>query len=678
MQKKTLYILTTLVCLLHFAGTAQDTTRKAVTLPVVNVIQVNSRPETIKAQTPTQVASSERIEQLGDAQLSDVLRRMVGVSIKDYGGIGGIKTVSSRGLGSQFSTLTIDGIAVTDCQNGQVDLGRYMLGNSSYISLSNGKTDNSLNSARSFSSGSIINMETHEPEFGIRPFNLRAAVEGGSFGLFSPSLSYEQKISNKMSLSLWGNYLRSEGNYPFTLYYTPGRTDSCSREIRQNSQARLGTADLNLFYRFSNRSRLQIKTHYMNSFHALPGPVIYYSNKGSEHSEEQLFFSQARFRHTTAHWDFQLLAKYQSSHDVYEDTAVHGIGLLHNDYRQQEAYLSQTVRFHTGGVKNDHFSVSLSTDESVSHLSSNLNKHNNVQRLSYLGVLSAEYLVHQLPSPFQPRLNAHLLGTWIRDHETASASSPYLRLSPYFGLTIPLQNFSLRYFYKETYRVPNFNELYYYTVGHSLLPEKARQHNLGITFRSNPWHLDNAIAAYTATLDLYHNRVSDKIIAIPVQNMFLWSMTNLGKVHITGLDITANATLQTLSLPYSRIDISLGYSYQHAVDRTDPNSKTYGHQIPYTPRHSGNATLTATTPWGDIGLSLILVGERYAKQQNTSACRVAGYADQGITLSRSFDLGNCELKAKVQVLNLFNAQYEVVKNYPMMGRNYRFGLTLTL
>ena len=152
-------------------------------------------------------------------------------------------------------------------------------------------------------------------------------------------------------------------------------------------------------------------------------------------------------------------------------------------------------------------------------------------------------------------------------------------------------------------------------------------------------------------------------------------MMNLGKVEVTGLDLTANATIQNYAFPRTRIDISLGYSFQHAVDRTDPLSKFYGHQIPYTPRHSGNATLTASTPWVDIGLSLMLVGPRYAKQQNTPDYRVAGYTDQGITLSRSFDIGNTSLKAKLQVLNLFNVQYEVVKSYPMMGRNYRFGLT---
>ena len=185
-QRYIILVLLYLCC--SSAVAAQDTTRRAVTLPVITVIQTNSRPESFKAQTPTQVTPSEKMEQLGDAQLSDVLRRMVGVSLKDYGGIGGIKTVSTRGLGSQFSTLTIDGVAVTDCQNGQVDLGRYMLGNSSYISLANGQMDNTLNSAKAYAAGSIINMETHEPEFGARPFNLRLGAEGGSYGLHAYAL----------------------------------------------------------------------------------------------------------------------------------------------------------------------------------------------------------------------------------------------------------------------------------------------------------------------------------------------------------------------------------------------------------------------------------------------------------------------------------------------------------
>ncbi|MBQ3982834.1 MAG: TonB-dependent receptor, partial [Bacteroidales bacterium] len=100
----------------------------------------------------------------------------------------------------------------------------------------------------------------------------------------------------------------------------------------------------------------------------------------------------------------------------------------------------------------------------------------------------------------------------------------------------------------------------------------------------------------------------------------------------------------------------------------------YGHQIPYTPRHSGSIALTASTQWVDVGYSATLVGRRYRMSQNTDANVVRGYVDQGIKVSRQFWLKHGKLDVKAQVLNLFNVQYEVVKNYPMMGRNYRVGV----
>ena len=103
---------------------AQDTSRRAVTLPEVSIVDPNGRPEELRVQTPTQVIDATEMQRLGGTLLSDAARRLVGVTLKDYGGIGGIKTVSARGLGSQFSTLTIDGVAVNDCENGKVEMGR--------------------------------------------------------------------------------------------------------------------------------------------------------------------------------------------------------------------------------------------------------------------------------------------------------------------------------------------------------------------------------------------------------------------------------------------------------------------------------------------------------------------------------------------------------------------------
>ena len=664
---------------------AQDTSRRAVTLPEVNIVNPNARPEELRVQTPTQVIDATEMQRLGGTLLSDAARRLVGVTLKDYGGIGGIKTVSARGLGSQFSTLTIDGVAVNDCQNGQVDLGRYTLGNSSFITFANGQSDNLLQSARALAAGSTLNMETSVPEFGTLPLNLSVDLEGGSYGYFSPTLAYQQRMGRKASFSLWSNYTRSDGDYPFTLYYTVGQTDSSSREFRQNSQMRMGTVDANFFYRFDSRRRLHIKAHYMNGFHALPGPVIFYTSKASEHTEEQLFFTQARYRKTGKWLEVQLLGKYQRNNDIYEDTAARtATGIIRNDYSQQEGYLSQTVRYYFGGKESGHFSMAFAADEAVSHLTSNLSKHNNVQRTSALGALSAEY--RSAPGKAAEeglRINAHVLGTWIRDHEQEVVSEPYARLSPYAGVAYTYSNLTLRYFFKETYRVPNFNELYYFTVGRSLQPEKARQHNVGVSYSisrivRSTYLWDNGIS-----VDGYYNRVSDKIIAVPMQNMFLWSMQNLGKVEVRGVDISATSRFaggaSSIFMPgdWRRlldVTLTLGYSFQYAVDRTDPSNKVYGHQIPYTPRHSGSIALVASTKWVDVGYSATLVGRRYRMSQNTDANVVKGYVDQGIRVSRQFWLKHGKLDVKAQVLNLFDVQYEVVKNYPMMGRNYRVGV----
>ncbi len=668
-----------------FSCVAQDTSRRAVTLPEVSIVDPNGRPEELRVQTPTQIIATKEMQQLGGTLLSDAARRLVGVTLKDYGGIGGIKTVSARGLGSQFSTLTIDGVAVNDCQNGQVDLGRYTLGNSSYISFANGQSDNLLQSARSLAAGSTLNMETTVPEFGTLPLNLSVDLEGGSYGYFSPTLAYQQRLGRKASFSLWSNYTRSDGNYPFTLYYTVDQKDSSSREYRQNSQMRMGTVDANFFYRFDSHRRLHIKAHYMNGFHALPGPVIYYTSKASEHTEEQLFFTQARYRKTGQRLEVQLLGKYQLSNDIYEDTAARtASGIIRNDYSQQEGYLSQTLRYYFGGKESGHFSVAFAADEAVSHLTSNLSKHNDVQRTSALGVLSAEY--RSTPGKAVEeglRINAHVLGTWIRDHEQEVVSEPYARLSPYAGVAYTRGRLTLRYFFKETYRVPNFNELYYFTVGRSLQPEKARQHNVGVSFSNSrivrsTYLWDNGIS-----VDGYYNRVSDKIIAVPMQNMFLWSMQNLGKVEVRGVDISATSRFSggasSIFVPgdWRRlldVTLTLGYSFQYAVDRTDPSGKVYGHQIPYTPRHSGSMALVVSTKWVDVGYSATLVGRRYRMSQNTNANMVKGYVDQGIRVSRQFWLKHGKLDVKAQVLNLFDVQYEVVKNYPMMGRNYRVGV----
>ncbi|MBP5516352.1 MAG: TonB-dependent receptor [Bacteroidales bacterium] len=664
------------VCAVIYNASAQDTVRNSERRHLNSVVVTQERtPSSTLSQAPVQVVDIEKIERTGAMLLSDAVKQMAGVTLRDYGGVGGMKTMSARGLGSQFSTLTIDGVAVNDCQNGQVDLGRYMLGNSAFISLSNGQQDEMMLSARSTAAGNVINMATVEPNFmpGER-IHLRAGMEGGSFGLLSPSLALEQRLGERLSMSFWGNYTHSNGDYPFTLYYTSSHNDSSSVERREHSSMWLATGDLNLFYKMAPNRKLITKIHYVQGYHELPGPVVFYAKRGSEDTKEKLFFAQTKYVESHKKISFQIIGKYQYTYDLYEDfRAATASRYLKNEYSQQEGYLSGAMLW----KPLQGLTASLSSDAALTTLSSNLSRNSNVDRTSWLSVAALQYRRERLD------IKGNVLATIISENACDNPSTiHYRKLSPYAGLSVkPLEhsNIRLRYFFKETYRVPNFNEMYYFVMPlDTLHPECATQHNIGITLPMTVRYSDDSLSQryYSLTIDGYHNNVKDKIIAVPRQNMFLWSTMNLGMVHITGLDISGNFDWQWQRMS---LNATLTYSYQKAVDRSDPgNPKTYGHQIPYTPRHSGGATLYFKNPWVNIGYNCMVVGERYYQQQNSDDTRLPAYVDQGITLDRTFELPIFDLRVQLQLLNIFDVQYEVVRSYPMMGRNFRIKAEIKL
>ena len=60
--------------------------------------------------------------------MADALRFFAGVQLKDYGGVGGIKTVNIRSMGTNHVGVFYDGIQLSNAQNGQVDLGMFSSG----------------------------------------------------------------------------------------------------------------------------------------------------------------------------------------------------------------------------------------------------------------------------------------------------------------------------------------------------------------------------------------------------------------------------------------------------------------------------------------------------------------------------------------------------------------------
>ena len=169
--------------------------------------------------------------------------------------------------------------------------------------------------------------------------------------------------------------------------------------------------------------------------------------------------------------------------------------------------------------------------------------------------------------------------------------------------------------------------------------------------------------------------LKDKIVAMPY-NMFFWTMVNLGRVDIWGMDATLDGTF--LLAPRHRLVSTLSYTYQKAVDKTDPSSAYYEDQIPYTPEHSGAFSLAWENPYVNVSFHATGVDKRYASVQNIKTNELDGYIEYGVALYRSFKWKRVDCSLRLDVQNLGNKQYSIVKNYPMPGRSYKVTLGINI
>ena len=127
---------------------------------IKEVVVVGTVNGSSQSSAPRYVISSDDMLRRGVVTISDALHRLPGITLKDYGGAGGMKTVSVRGFGSQHTGVSYDGMMLSDCQTGQIDLQRYALDQLESISLSIGDADEIFVPARNVSTPATLALTT--------------------------------------------------------------------------------------------------------------------------------------------------------------------------------------------------------------------------------------------------------------------------------------------------------------------------------------------------------------------------------------------------------------------------------------------------------------------------------------------------------------------------------------
>ena len=462
--------------------------------------------------------------------------------------------------------------------------------------------------------------------------------------------------------------------------------------IRQNGDINAIRVEAALNHYYSNTGFWKLQLYHYNSERGVPGAIVNNVWRNGERLWDRNSFVQATWQDELFNrWSVRVNAKYANDYTRYinnDDKLIH----VENQYLQQEVYLTMAHK-----VKIfDWWDMSAAYDMQYNALSMYLNAHRFTHWVSAATAMNIQNYL---------RVQASVLGTFVneeaRDRDEAPNTSKFTP-AVFFSYR-PSQLVDLRFnaFYKQSYRYPTFNDLYYTDMGNAYLkPELAKQHSAGLSF-VQPFRVANLRGSeFRINADYYYNRISDKIIAYPKGQQFRWTMLNLGLVKINGVDV--NTQLHFVLPKNFYLTAKAQYTYQTAIDVTDPADNYYGHQIPYIPWHSGSAVgmFGWSNDWMQYHLnySFIYVGERYNQQENILYNYTQPWYTHDLSLVGEWDICKAmrpegdeakgekqEIKGKrlftlrvaLDVNNLLSQDYDVILNYPMPKRNYKCTISIT-
>ena len=646
MKRLTFLLFTCFLCGILYPQNSLDS------LQLLNevVVTAQAAPVAYRATAVVQRLSATDWQKTAALQVADAVKHFSGAQIKDYGGIGGLKTVSVRSLSAHYTAVVYDGIAISDYQTGQVDVGRFSLANLGEIRLAIGESDEIFQPARNQALGATLFLQSSSP-FG-KVLGIETNVRTGSFGLINQSARLTKSFGQRYVFDISGEYLYSDGDYPFTEVY--GTTGKSAHKRRVNSDVDNKRAEANFYANLPNNAKFRLKAYAYRAERGIPGSKIYYVDYSAERMADRNLFTQAHYEQSLGNrWKVQSFVKVGDTQMSLKTSKN-----PNDDYTQQEYFGSVGLRFQA----TDRWSFAWVNDAlrgtfSAKFGSVNSNNVDHAERNTWLSALGAVYETRRITA------TGRLLSQFADNVSERRHLSPYVGISVQPAYSLPLR---FRAFYKNSFRQPTFGDIYFSPFPNvNLRAENAHQYNAGLSYF---WQKNANKPSFSFSADAYYNKVENKIVAGPRGSMAVWTVQNYGAVAIRGIDLSGQFRLP-FAADYS-LSLMANYTYQLVKDRTEGSAR-YGAHLPYTPKHVGSSIAQISLPYFDVAYSLHYSDARYSNQSTLHSAYLPAFADQNLTVSRTLEFQQQKIRLSAECVNLFDTQYEIVMDYPMPGRSFR-------
>ena len=599
--------------------------------------------------------SKDKIQNKLANDLGQILSLLPGLQIKNYGDVGGLKTVSFRSLGAGHTALAQDRTSVSTTQSGQADLSSFpvdFIEKLELITLSPTRTQIPIHAKLA---GVVVNVESVHSYVGTNTRNLILGAQAGSFDQYEGYVML-QKRGQKWAGTLTGKIRSYGGSYPYT--YLNGNTTVRDRRKNNSLLEYFGTTSIQFSPNQHHRFQLRFSgNEYQKD---LAGAVIFYNSNASQYLNGCGLSGSLNHQFKKNRWNVFSSVNYQRNNLQYLDSAyLNSQGYLDSRYYSAQFDIQSQVAYSIT-EKLELLIGSSFISEELRGKSLVGNPYRNTSE-SLLGI---EWKTIG-------RILAQIGAQGVFEKRDTILKSQW-NLLPAISWSFDLGSKNkIGIVYRYTCRQPFFNELYYQQIGNTKLrTEKAHiasfRYDLTLPFKKG---------VSQTMIQPFYSYVYDKILAIPTKNLFIWSIQNIGVSDAFGVEFTE---LIQKKIMQHTLGMRVNYTFQYTQDISDPESPTYRHILSYSPLHSGSVELDYS--WKKISFFVLgsYLGERYALNQNISSNLLEGYFLLDAGASYTLKLNKSELTLRLSVNNLTNKQYNYINYFVMPGTHFNIRLQYAL
>jgi len=625
-----LFLLIQLALFPPFGSLFGQDADSSFTLPIVH-IQSTIPLLKVESQTVGWQADSLGRFPFSSWEVSDALARLPGLYIRDYGGHGGIRSVSVRGMASNQTALVIDGIPVPEMQSGVFDFNGWLLDGFQSVELTSSDAASQMGNT-----GNRIELKS-----GTLPNSVSGGM--GSFGERMLGMSYSKQINRYNIGGQYRNVL-AHGRFPYTTNGVSGTRKDAEYELHQ---WQLG-AGLDLQKKWG---RLQYRQMGFFRNQGVPGPVV----KANPGNENEKMYQQQLFHYLA--WDLKDQIKFRPK-----------LGLSHRrnllelrDNRQTATNFELNTYSFTSQISSPTKKANWGADLRATHsnlssnrLAVNFRPISSISRNEmYVGINSVWNIKRDTIGSSTTNLTIGINGASVQGFEPQWAASILLEqtISKKQGL-IGFASIS------RGFRFPTFNEMYYFAFGNpQLKAETTLQASIGM--RLAPV----SIRWLTARLLCFGNQTENKILSIPISPV-RWTTFALGETRSRGGEASVYIEPRKGSILY----------FNSTYTKAEDFSVSEGSQIPYTPYWLLQGGIESKIGPINAGLSGQYIGNRYSSLVNNDFYLLERVVLLDANIGSLMKTGKHKLSIEAGIRNVLSNPYVLIQSFPMPGRNYWFRL----